>query len=385
MIYREDFETASDYIDAVIAARKRRIRLRILIVILSVAAVLLFLYEYYKVRHVTVEGSTRYTDEEITDYVCTGFLGDNSLALSIRYRNKEMPQIPFVETMTVEIVNHNTIRIIVYEKAIAGYVDYLGQYMYFSRDGTVVESSSERLEDVPEVVGLTFDHVLLYQKLPVEDESIFQRILNVTQLLDKYDIHADKIYFDDSGNMTVFFGNIRAVLGDDEYTDEKLSTVSKILPSLEGKSGTLELSQFTPNTDYVTFVAGEEVSDGSDEEESGTEKLPVITVNGSDGTTSDSSGNTASSSSTEESQSDASSPVGSTGGSLVEEIPENDTSETVAGVKVQEAGSTESSSTESTESTESTTENTDTAGSSESTESFIEDIPQEETSGSESQ
>ena len=63
MIYREDYESASDYIEAVLAARKRRIRITVLTVILAIAAVLLFLYEYYKVRNVTVEGSTRYTDE----------------------------------------------------------------------------------------------------------------------------------------------------------------------------------------------------------------------------------------------------------------------------------------------------------------------------------
>ncbi|MGN1024567.1 MAG: cell division protein FtsQ/DivIB [Lachnospiraceae bacterium] len=325
MIYREDYESASDYIEAVLAARKRRIRITVLTVVLVIAALLLFLYEYYKVRNVTVEGSTRYTDEEIVGYVCKGFLGDNSLALSIRYRNREMPQIPFVETMSVDIVNHDTIKITVYEKAIAGYVDYLGQYMYFSRDGTVIESSSERLSDVPEVVGLTFSHVLLYQKLPVDDDSIFQRILNCTQLLTKYQIQADKIYFDHSGNMTVFFGSVRAVLGEDEYMDEKLSTISRILPELTGRSGTLEMSQYTPNTDFVTFVAakddaaaGSETSDSTGTEE----KVPVVVPEGADAAAQ------AAAASTEEPGSDTA-PSGITitdgdatpSGSLVEDIP----------------------------------------------------------------
>ena len=327
MIYREDFESASDYIEAVLAARRRRIRLTILFIVLGIASVLLFLYEYYKVRNVTVEGSTRYTDAEIVDYVCTGFLGDNSLALSIRYRNREMPQIPFVETMSVDIVNHNTIRITVYEKAIAGYVDYLGQYMYFSRDGTVIESSSERLSDVPEVVGLSFSHVLLYQKLPVDDDTIFQRILNCTQLLTKYDIHADKIYFDHSGNMTVFFGSVRAVLGADEYMDEKLSTISRILPSLEGKSGVLEMSQYTPTTDFVTFVAAKDDSAAqadSSEDSTKEETIPVVVPDGQDAS------EQAAAASTEENKEDAAhSGINITNGSdlsgsLVEDIPKED-------------------------------------------------------------
>lgn len=353
MIYREDYESASDYIEAVLAARKRRIRLTILFIVLSIASVLVFLLEYYKVRNVTVEGSTRYTDEEIVDYVCTGFLGDNSLALSVRYRNREMPQIPFVETMSVDIVNHDTIRITVYEKAIAGYVDYLGQYMYFSRDGTVIESSSERLSDVPEVVGLTFSHVLLYQKLPVDDDTIFQRILNCTQLLTKYDLQADKIYFDRTGNMTVFFGSVRAVLGADAYMDEKLSTISRILPSLKGKSGILEMAQYTPNTDFVTFVAAKDDSaeDAQTADEStGEENLPVVVPDGKDAS------EQAAAASTEESgEASAHSDINITdssnlNGSLVEDIPKED-------------GTSASASTERAESTA----GTDTAGTGQST------------------
>lgn len=350
MIYREDYESASDYIEAVLAARKRRIRITVLTVILAIAAVLLFLYEYYKVRNVTVEGSTRYTDEEIVGYVCQGFLGDNSLALSIRYRNREMPQIPFVETMSVDIVNHDTIKITVYEKAIAGYVDYLGQYMYFSRDGTVIESSSERLSDVPEVVGLTFSHVLLYQKLPVEDDSIFQRILNCTQLLTKYQIQADKIYFDHAGNMTVFFGNVRAVLGADEYMDEKLSTISRILPELSGRSGTLEMSQYTPNTDFVTFVASKDdtgaTSDAAGTDTGTEEKVPVVVPEGADA-----AAQAAAASTEEEGAETAPSGISITdgdstpSGSLVEDIPDSTESAEAAEEASSDASSASSAST----------------------------------------
>ena len=63
--------------------------------------------------------------------------------------------------MDVNILTPNTIRISVYEKALAGYVEYLGRYMYFDRDGTVVESSSERTRGIPQVTGLRFDYVVV--------------------------------------------------------------------------------------------------------------------------------------------------------------------------------------------------------------------------------
>ena len=46
--------------------------------------------------------------------------------------------------------------IIIYEKSIVGYVSYMSSYMYFDKDGIVVESSSSQLDGVPWVTGLDF-------------------------------------------------------------------------------------------------------------------------------------------------------------------------------------------------------------------------------------
>ena len=46
--------------------------------------------------------------------------------------------------------------ITVYEKAVIGYIRYMGCNMYFDKDGIVVESSTETFEKVPEIIGLKF-------------------------------------------------------------------------------------------------------------------------------------------------------------------------------------------------------------------------------------
>ncbi len=214
----------------------------------------IYIWITYRVDTVYVEGSTHYTDQEITDMVLTGPLEHNSLYLSVRYKNASVGGIPFVEKMDVGIIDAHTIRINVYEKALAGYITYLGNYMYFDRTGTVVEASKEKTEGIPEVTGLSFDHVVLYEKLPVENEEVFTRILNVTQLLKKYELSADRIYFDSSENMTLYFGNVRAALGNDDNTDEKISNLKQILPSLEGKNGILDLVNYTRDSNHITFT-----------------------------------------------------------------------------------------------------------------------------------
>ena len=75
-----------------------------------------------------------------------------------------------------------------------------------------------------------------------------------TQLLGKYGLSADRIYVGNSGKLSVYFGGVCANLGEDQYMDEKISNLSRILPSLDGKSGTLEMAEFTPDTGMVTFT-----------------------------------------------------------------------------------------------------------------------------------
>ena len=178
---------------------------------------------------------------------------NNSLYLSVIYRNKEIKDIPFVEMMDVEILSNHSIRINVYEKALAGCVNYLGNYMYFDREGIVVETSDRLTDGVPQIKGLSFDHVVMHEKLPVEDPSVFSKILNVTQLLAKYELSADKIFFGTQKDVTLYFGQARVYLGKDEKMDEKIMQLVPILPHLEGKSGVLNMENFDENTDNIPF------------------------------------------------------------------------------------------------------------------------------------
>ena len=116
------------------------------------------------------------------------------------------------------------------EKAVAGYIEYLGKYMYFDKDGIIVESSDQKTAGIPQITGLEFNYVVLHERLPIENTEIFQSILDITQLLEKYEISAEKIYFDKNQQMTLYFENIRVRLGDISNIDDKITRVKTILP-----------------------------------------------------------------------------------------------------------------------------------------------------------
>lgn len=235
---------------------------------LAVAAVLLgiavlsggaalFVMRYFHVENIYVEGNLHYTSDEIIQMVTEGRLGSNSLYLSLKYRDRGIQGIPFIETMDVDVLSPDTIRITVYEKSIAGYVRYLDRYMYFDREGIVVEASETKTEGIPEITGIEFDQVILYEPLPVENQDVFRDILSITQILSKYGLSADKIYFDDSYEMTLYFGEIRARLGSGDNVEEKVSRLQQLLPSAEGKKGVFRLENYSGSGDNVSFELDE--------------------------------------------------------------------------------------------------------------------------------
>ncbi len=130
----------------------------VLMVLTCVSAVVLgagyYVLGTYTIQNVYVEGNIHYTREQIQDIVMDGPLGNNSLYLSLKYRNRGVEDIPFVDVMDVSILSPDTIKITVYEKALAGYVAYMDSYMYFDKDGYVVESSRVKTDGVPQITGL---------------------------------------------------------------------------------------------------------------------------------------------------------------------------------------------------------------------------------------
>ncbi len=224
------------------------------VILVGILGGIYIVLQNYTVENVYVEGNVHYTEDEIKEIVMDGPLGNNSLYLSMKYKNKGVENIPFVDVMDVSILSPDTVKITVYEKALAGYVKYLDTYMYFDKDGCVVESSSVKTVGVPQITGLTFDHLVLGEPLPIENTDIFDTILNLTKLLNKYELAADKIYFHSSEEITIYFGNVKVALGKEEVPlEDKIMLLPQFLPELQGKSGTLQMENYEEGNGRFTF------------------------------------------------------------------------------------------------------------------------------------
>ena len=221
--------------------------------VLVVLCIFLLIMNLHTVKTITIEGNVHYSNDEIVDMVMKNRLDHNSLYLFLKYRKKGIIGIPFIEKMSVNILAPDSIKIVVYEKAVAGYIEYLGKYMYFDKDGIIVETSDQKTAGIPQITGLEFNYVVLHEKLPIENTEIFQSILDITQLLTKYEISAEKIYFDKNNQMTLYFENIRVRLGDISNIDDKITRLKAIIPELEGEKGILRMENYEEGMKNITF------------------------------------------------------------------------------------------------------------------------------------
>ena len=128
---------------------------------------------------------------------------------------------------------------------------------YFDKDGFVVETSTEEIPDVPKVTGVTCEEVVLYEQLPLERGEVLKDLLNLTQILKKYDLLPQEIHYDDKLMPTLDYGGTRVVVGSEDYLSQKVVRLSAILPQLSGLSGTLYLDTWTPDTTDIVFERDE--------------------------------------------------------------------------------------------------------------------------------
>ncbi len=230
--------------------KRKKISIRILFTVLLGMIVVIALGLIFYVRQIDYIGNKHYTAEEMNRYL---FGTDHPNVLLYKIIGFKNDEIPFIQKCDVRIDWPNKMEVTVYEKSIVGYIDYMGGRMYFDKDGIVVESSSEVYEGVPEISGLQFRSIVLDSKLDVGNDAVFDRILEITQAFDKYDMNVSKVYFDTQYNATLYIGNVRVVLGDSAESTDRLYVLKQMYPKLAGLSGTLYLDDYDGDTKSIIF------------------------------------------------------------------------------------------------------------------------------------
>lgn len=234
---------------------KKRIKAKIILSVFVLLALGLAVFsQVSRIQDIKVIGCERYSQEEIKDILLSDTHYNNSIYLYLKYKYGEPKNVPFIEYMDVKLTSVNTLTVHVYEKSIFGCIKYFGDYMYFDKDGIVVDSSNERYEGIPIVTGLTFKTMMLTEKLTVQKDELFDVIKDLTKLIHKYQINIDTIHFQSNNEVILYSQDIKILLGKKDMYDEQIAELKNMLPNIEGKKGTLHMENFTTgNKTYFEY------------------------------------------------------------------------------------------------------------------------------------
>ena len=236
------------------AAKVFLIILRVLLVLIVIAAIsAAIINSCYKLKKINVSGTDHYTDQQMEDIVSGGKKYSNTLLFILNNKINPPGDVTFIDKIDVSYVNRNTVSITAYEKAMAGCIEHNGKYAYFDGDGIVLEISDKKLDDVPCIEGLTSDRVEQGKKLSVGDNSFFQEILTMTQLIYKNEIQIDKITYDNKQNLILHKDGIKIRIGNSDNLESKFMNLENILSTLKGKKGTLDMSNYSASDGNVIF------------------------------------------------------------------------------------------------------------------------------------
>lgn len=231
---------------------RKRIFIFILVVFISLIIVGSIVF-VFRIENIEIQGNNKYSDDEMIEYIFKNDMDKNPFAFYLKTKFGKQEVIPFVDEYDVEIKSLNSVKITIYEKKIIGYVQYKGINMYFDKDGTIVESSQEKIENVPRITGLKFDYIILDELLPVENKQVFNQILNITQALSKYSVGVDKLFISDKKEVTLYMQEVVVELGNDIDMNEKIRNLADMLPNLQGLSGTLHMQNYNESGNGYTF------------------------------------------------------------------------------------------------------------------------------------
>lgn len=240
--------------------KDQKVQKNIHIVIITVCVLLLCILgfsvsTFFKLNDLQITGCDYYTEEEITDLFHESVFDKNTVIFYVKYKFLKSVSIPFVDGYDMDFIGRNKIHINIYEKAMISCIKYMGEYLYLDKDGTIVEVSKEKIEGIPLVTGLRFQEMNLHEKLKIDNDNVFDTILAISLLIQRYKLDIDKIYFNSSYEVTLHSENVKILLGKQKYYDTQIADLTNILPITKKKNlkGILDMEEYTGDQNKIIF------------------------------------------------------------------------------------------------------------------------------------
>jgi cell division protein FtsQ len=215
-------------------------------ILLGITALVVFCLFFFRVKEVTIEGNSYYSENEMAEMFQDNVFEKNILSFWLMDKLSFTPDLPFVTEYEITYPSVNEVHICLYEKTIVAGISYMGQYIYFDNEGTVLKSTQEAEEKIPLFETKNLTTFTLYSKVKMEDESLLEQILNLANLFQHYEVDWDTVTFNEDNEAVLYTGDITVKLGKRDNYDEQISALASILEQAKEKKlkGTMDLTGY---------------------------------------------------------------------------------------------------------------------------------------------
>lgn len=213
----------------------------------AVSVLLLLVLYVYGLKEIKVTGNELVSEDVIINNYTGGLFGRNKLIVLIKDKLGAFDELPFVREHEISFEGNSSMTIRVYEKALVACFYYMGEYVFFDKDGMILETGKEAHDNIPCIEGVTFNSFTMNTKINVDSTEQIKMILNISELINHYSLNVKKVSFDNNSEVTLNCGGIKIMLGKRDMYDQQIASVSDVLKKAEEENikGTIDLRAYT--------------------------------------------------------------------------------------------------------------------------------------------
>jgi len=216
------------------------------VVLLIIGAGILF-SPLFEAKTIIYEGNEHFSDSEIASMIGIS-AGDNVILFDRTKAENMLKSAPYIAEANITMKLPDTLIVRVAERKVRGYVPYMGAYLYIDEEGRVLETQDAYYETLPEVKGLKFDSFKVGEILPVDDDEALLAILQMSQMMRKYELLDIVVAIDVSNprDIYAYVNQVTIYLGELENGDQKIRVMAEIVKTIAPEDrGVLDLSDLS--------------------------------------------------------------------------------------------------------------------------------------------
>ena len=189
----------------------------------------LFILPVWNVKAIQLVGNDYYMEDDILRMMSFQS-GMHILKLNSQKSVQEISQLPYIKSVDVAYTFPNKVSVTIAERRPMGYVKFLDAYLCIDEEGYVIEESSQKRLQLPEIEGLSFTQFVVGEKLPLTYHEQLAVVREMVTILNKYEFteQVDSIQVSNINQIHLYVNRLNVIIGNIRDFDKKVKYLIEV-------------------------------------------------------------------------------------------------------------------------------------------------------------